>query len=95
MKHYTQKRIRPLRLVAMGVRFIARLIKLWPLVLIIVVLTSPITPHIRWDYRYIDTGDTRLITHCRYLGVKGYVHPGISECHLIAFFHHQSLLTTF
>ena len=46
MKHYTPKRLRPLKVLAMIVRFIVRLLKLWPLLLIVMALLSPITPHV-------------------------------------------------
>jgi len=94
MPHYQPKRIRPLRILAMLVHFVARLVKLWPLLLIVVAICSPITPMLRWDYRYHDIGGERVMSGCRYLGIRGFSRPGMSECPIITLARHEPLFTT-
>jgi len=89
MKHYQKKRLRPLRILAMGLRFIARLLQLWPLLLSAMLLISPITPHLRWNYHPENT-DSR---QCDYMGVRGLKLRNTSGCPFIAFMSHPPLLT--
>lgn len=74
MSYYKPKKIKPLRLVAMVLRGIARSFSAWPLILIAAIVVSPISPHMRWNYHYQDFGSgNRIYTACEYLGARGYV----------------------
>jgi len=91
MKPYQQERLRPLRILAMGLRFIARLLQLWPLLLGVTLLISPITPHLRWNYH----PETQASVQCDYLGVHGYRVRNKNSCPFIAFISHKPFLSNF
>lgn len=94
MTFYQPKKIRALRLLAMAVRFIARLVKLWPLLLVILLFASPATPHVRMDYQYQDINGKRMMWNCHYFGVRGFVYPEPSVCPFVTLIHHPPLFTT-
>jgi hypothetical protein len=75
MKFIKYRKLTPISLLAKLIRAIAKLIQLWPLALIVGLAFSPITPHIRWEYRYHQYGNTRLYVECHYLGVRGVGSP--------------------
>lgn len=73
MDRYTPRKLRPWALTAMALRGIIRLLEFWPLVLIVALYVSPLQPHLLTTYRYIESGNTRIMTDCDYLGPRGFV----------------------
>lgn len=85
MSIYTPKKLRPLKLLAAMLRRLGNLLRLWPLALIVWVALSPITPHLRLTYSYIERGYTRHFIECEYLGVRGRIRTMIGDaCPVIA-----------
>jgi len=70
---YRHRTGRPLRLVAKLFRLLAKLLRQWPLLLLVAWAVSPITPHMRWRYTYQDYGQSRVYYHCQYIGVEGFI----------------------
>lgn len=73
MSNYKPKKFRPLSVIAWSFRALAELLRLWPLLLIFLVLVSPISPHMRWTYTYTQYGAIKVMQHCQYLGARGLV----------------------
>lgn len=65
--------IHPLRWCAAMLRIVARLLTIWPLLLIAVCVISPISPHVLYQYSYIQQGSHKLKLSCRYIGARGFV----------------------
>ena len=86
MSLYTHKKLSRWRMVSMIFRGLASVLKVWPLLLLVACIVSPVTPHLRWSYRYQDYGPERIYFTCSYVGVKGtvnYMHG--DTCPFIAF----------
>lgn len=71
------------RLLRLGplLRGVAQLLERWPMILLIFVVLSPVSPHLRvvYEYRTLGGGEYRIYTRCQYLGNRGaveYVHGG-------------------
>lgn len=45
------------------------------LLLIVIVLLSPLSPALLWEYEYNQIGSERAYTRCTYLGFRGLVTP--------------------
>ena len=73
MSIYEHKKIRPWSITSWLLRSAANLLSLWPLLLVVALFVSPITLHMRWEYRYRDFGSTRVYYECSYLGPHGFV----------------------
>ena len=73
MHPYSPTKIRPLRLLAVTLRALASVVRLWPLALIGLFVLSPVGPHMRWQYTYHEYGLHRVYTACEYLGSSGFV----------------------
>ena len=75
MDYYKPRKVRPLRIVAMALRSLTKLLSAWPIMLIAAFVISPVGPHLRWSYTYRDVGaDYRIYITCEYLGSRGKVH---------------------
>lgn len=84
MDIYKPKRIRWFRVIAFLFRSLAGILHRWPIVLAVVVILSPITPHFRYEYMYKKHGNYRYKVHCTYLGVRGFISVYASgECPVI------------
>ena len=84
MSRYTHRRTRPLRLIAMLLRGLARLISQWPLLLMVGLLISPVGPHLRIQYTYEQRGSYRHMLDCDYFGARGVIrHARFGECPFI------------
>ncbi|CAA0099546.1 Uncharacterised protein [Halioglobus japonicus] len=84
MSRYTHRKVRPLRIVAMLLRGVGRLLARWPLLLLVGFLISPIGPHLRVQYTYELRGTHRQMLDCDYLGSRGFVtYVRYGECPLI------------
>ena len=58
---------------AMGLRTLAHLLHHWPWLLLAAAFLSPISPHMLWQYDYIQhPGGNKLMIRCRYLGPHGF-----------------------
>ena len=44
-----------------------------PLIALVAIIISPVGPHMRWQYRYVDGYSDRVYTHCIYIGARGQV----------------------
>jgi hypothetical protein len=85
MKHYKPTRLRWRKGLAHVIRFIAGMLERWPLLLLAVVIVSPVTPHLRWNYAYEQRGTYRHMFACEYLGSRGFVnHVESGRCPVIA-----------
>ena len=73
MDHYTPRKMRPWALTTMLLRGLIRLLELSPLLLLVAFFISPVAPHLRIQYRYLQFGTTKLMTDCDYLGPKGFI----------------------
>lgn len=73
MTRYAHKKIKPLRVVAMGLRGLGRLLRQWPLLLLVAALVSPVGPHLRIQYTYELRGSYRHMLDCDYLGARGII----------------------
>ena len=51
------------------------LIRLVPLLAVIGIAVSPVGPHIRWEYRYVDGYSPKIYISCTYLGARGRIVP--------------------
>lgn len=92
---HTPVRLHPLRWLAMVLRLFAHLLKAWPLLLILLMLLSPITPHLLWEYDYRQVGTHKYKTQCRYIGVHGLKsQPAYGDCAFIQFIntHERTIL---
>ncbi|MGJ8534865.1 MAG: hypothetical protein ACSHYC_21950 [Alphaproteobacteria bacterium] len=56
-------------------RLFGSLMRLWPFMLIALLLLMPATPHIRWTYQYILYGTEKHFVRCTYLGASGLITP--------------------
>ena len=65
--------IRKFQLMALGFVLLAKLLTLWPFLLLLWVLLAPTTPHMLVTYRYVGHYPHRDKTDCDYLGIKGWV----------------------
>lgn len=94
MKPYAPKKLRPLRLLSELLRGLASLLDLWPLLLLVALLLSPVSPHLRWTYTYEQHGNQRYYHACTYLGVRGLVpFPVVyGDCPVILMINQGSLL---
>ena len=85
MRAYRHKKIRPFSVAARFLRGITALLSAWPLILVIALFVSPVSPHLRWSYTYrdIDT-NYRVYIACEYLGARGIVrYVSGDQCPLI------------
>lgn len=74
MSLYTHKKITPLRVVALCLRGLVKLLNAWPLLLVIAFIASPVGPHLRWTYEYRDISrNYRVYISCQYVGSRGMV----------------------
>lgn len=58
-----------------GVSILEALIRRLPLIALVAIALSPVEPHIRWEYRYVDGYSPKIYTSCTYLGSRGRVVP--------------------
>lgn len=66
-------------------RLLAALLRRWPLVLIALFLISPVGPHLRLSYSYIEGRQhPSLYFVCTYLGSRGVIAPAVGGCPIIA-----------
>lgn len=56
-------------------RLLSGLVKRWPFILIGGLMISPVGPHIRWTYEYIQTPAGRHYVSCTYFGSRGLIAP--------------------
>lgn len=57
----------------------------WFVIVLAAIYFSPVTPHMRWSYQYVDRGYERHYIRCHYLGVNGMITPDIApHCPLFA-----------
>ena len=73
MTIYEHKKITLWRITAKLLRSIVNLFSLWPLLLVVAIIFSPISPHLRWEYTYRGEGAFRVYYSCRYVGADGFV----------------------
>jgi hypothetical protein len=84
MTRYKHRKIAPLRILAMGLRGLGRLMNRWPLLLLVGFLISPVGPHLRVQYTYELRGSYRHMLDCDYLGSRGFITTvSYGECPLI------------
>ena len=82
--------VHPLRWLAFAIRGLAHLMRVWPLLLVLGLMISPIKPYMRWEYTY--NIHTRYITHCTYIGLSGLQNYNASgSCPVIKFFDTRQL----
>lgn len=63
----------------------SRLIRKWPLALIVVYFLSPVGPHLLWSYEYRSVYGERTYIRCAYLGSRGFFEPRyVDGCPVIA-----------
>jgi hypothetical protein len=66
-------------------RALSTLMRLWPIALVAFMFLSPVTPHFRWSYQYIEHGYERHYILCNYLSVKGLITPDFApDCPFLA-----------
>lgn len=70
---YRPKKLRPWTITVMILRGFTHLLELWPVFLILVFLLSPVGPHLRIQYRYIERGSEKLMFDCDYFGSRGLI----------------------
>lgn len=58
-----------------GLRAIGWLLNNVPLLFLIALFVSPVGPHVRWEYSYVEGFSDRVYTHCVYLGSRGKIVP--------------------
>lgn len=51
----------------------------WKLALLVALFVSPVTPYMRWEYRYNDIYGRRIYMDCTYLGIGGIIMPDYVE----------------
>ncbi len=73
MNHYTPRKLRFWRILALLLRGLAKVLPLWPVFVLIGLYLSPITPAVLTSWSYHTYGAARLYTDCRYLSLKGWV----------------------
>lgn len=82
---YHHKKFRASRILAGLFRGLAKLIMRWPLILLVVVVVSPIGPHLRIEYRYHGDQYSKQIIDCMLLGTRGYIYRiGHEHCSLVS-----------
>ena len=93
MSLYVPKKIHPLRLVAMALRGLVKLLKLWPLLVIAAIVLSPVGPYLRWEYRYQQRGPLQYFTDCTYLSIRGFVRmaPNPGHCPFFLILDHRQV----
>ena len=58
------------------VRGLSAFFSRWPLLALAVLALSPVGPHVRWEYSYVDLGNgARHYTSCTYFGSRGLITP--------------------
>lgn len=82
---YKNKLIKPWKIVSALIRGLISFLRVWPLLLVVVFILSPITPHLRWSYQYHTWGgEHRVYFNCQYLSINGLSFPDFSPtCPLI------------
>ena len=81
MSYYKPKRIRWTRVLASFIRGIAGILNIWPLFLIAGFFISPVGPHLRMTYTYLQNGSQKYMLSCQYLGSRGFVSfDAFGEC---------------
>ena len=73
MSQYRQRKIHPFWVLSVLLRGIVRLSREWPLLLLVAVIVSPISPHLRWEYTYIERSGYQDMINCEYLGSRGFI----------------------
>ncbi|WP_139158538.1 MULTISPECIES: hypothetical protein [Pseudoalteromonas] len=59
---------------AIALRFLARLLRLCPLLMLAGLYVAPVSPHILWSYKYkLYASGQKRMTVCHYLGFHGVV----------------------
>lgn len=83
MSLYSPKKIRPLHIAAMTVRGLIKFLEIWPLLVIVAFLFSPVDPYLRYTYVYKQYGAHRQIISCTYLGLRDFIrYPVYGHCPL-------------
>ncbi len=84
-------KLKRLSLIAVTLRCVARLIRQWPLiVLVLCIVIPPTSPHLRWEYSYKRYGSTRIYIDCHYLGLRGFVrYARTGRCPIIIWIDHK------
>jgi hypothetical protein len=89
MNKTNYRKLKPLNLTAMLLRLLVVLIKQWPLILVVLVIVSPISPHIRWQYNYYHDDGYKF--NCHYMGTKGLVrYARTGDCPLIIWIDYRN-----
>ena len=84
MEPYQQDIVRKSRLVSELFRMLALAVSRTPLLLLVLLIASPIGPHVRLEYRYVGHGQHVRILDCSYLGSRGVIHrAGHHNCSFI------------
>ena len=74
-----------LLILAALLRGLSALMSYWKPLLVILVLLSPVGPHIRWNHSYTGSPEHPRFTRCVYLGARGLITPPLTpSCPLIA-----------
>lgn len=91
MNKTNYRKLKPLNLTAMLLRLMVVLIRQWPLILIVLAIVSPISPHIRWQYNYHRNDSYKF--NCHYMGTRGLVrYARTGDCPLIIWIDYRDKL---
>ena len=91
MNKTNYRKLKPLNITAMLLRSLVMLIRQWPLLLFVLIVVSPISPHIRWQYNYYRQGSGMF--NCHYMGTRGLVRYARSgDCPLIIWIDYTNKL---
>lgn len=72
MSVYQHKKLSWLRVTAWCLRAMAKLLHVWPLLLLCGLFLFPNNWHVRVYYEYTSFGQTTFMTSCTYLGTQGF-----------------------
>jgi len=84
MTLYIPRKRRRFALTAFAIRSLARLFDHWLLLLAVALVASPVGPHLRIQYSFIDDGGGRqTMIECDYFGSRGMVRKPGPNCPVI------------